>query len=34
MKCPKCGSQLEKVPLSPTHSDYVCWNCGYTRNTN
>lgn len=30
-RCPVCNSQLEKIPLSPSHSDYVCWNCGYTQ---
>jgi len=28
--CPHCGKPCERIPLSPTVSDYVCWNCDYS----
>lgn len=29
-KCPNCGGNIEKVPLSPTFTEKICFNCGWS----
>lgn len=32
MKCPRCSTEVQNVPLGPNTNDLVCFSCGWTRN--
>lgn len=30
-KCSKCGEGVDIISLSPTKTEEICWNCGWSK---